>query len=305
MSRDPDARESDRRAIARNMMSPASTSTKDGQIRAAPARTSGAAFDLLQSEVMRTFRARDGAHVELSLVAPVYDEVDNLEPLLRRVVEVFGDRMMWELVLVDDGSRDGSAERIRALAERDPRVVGAFFARNCGQTAATCAGLQLARGALIATLDADLQNDPGDLLAMLAALGDHDAVVGYRMKRRDTFVRRASSRIANRIRNWISKDSIRDTGCSLKLFRARAIQNLPLFEGMHRFLPTLLRYHGFSVVEYPVSHHPRVAGTSKYGVMNRAFRALKDLLAVRWMRARRILLPLREVTGRERLGSER
>jgi len=235
--------------------------------------------------------------IELSLIAPVYDEEANVERLHARVVEVFGTHVTWELLLVDDGSRDRSAEIIRELARRDPRVVGVFFQRNCGQTAATAAGIQLARGRLLATLDADLQNDPRDLPAMIDLCRRHDAVVGWRTKRRDTFVRRASSRIANRVRNWISKDSIRDTGCSLKVFRAEAIQALPLFEGMHRFLPTLLRYHGFDVVEHGVEHHPRTAGTSKYGVWNRAFRATKDLFAVRWMRTRLLKLPILEVVG--------
>jgi dolichol-phosphate mannosyltransferase len=257
---------------------------------------------LLQSQVRERFPRASAASLDLSLIAPVYDEAPNLERLHRRVVEVFGDRVRWELVLVDDGSRDGSGDVIRTLAESDPRVVGAFLARNCGQTAATCAGIQLARGELLATLDADLQNDPVDLPAMIELLRGkdgspgHDAVVGFRAKRNDNFVRRASSKIANAIRNWISQDEIRDTGCSLKVFRAGAIQAIPLFEGMHRFLPTLLRYHGYSVIEHPVSHHPRVAGKSKYGVMNRAFRALKDLFAVRWMRGRLIRLPIREVT---------
>ncbi len=256
------------------------------------------AGDLLQSQVRWRFRRDASPAPELSLVAPVYDEVENLEKLHQRVVEIFGDRTPWELVLVDDGSKDGSADLIRALAARDPRVVGVFFARNCGQTAATTAGLQVARAPLVATLDADLQNDPADLPKMLEILRAEglDAVVGYRIKRNDNFVRRVSSRFANAVRNWISKDSIRDTGCSLKLFRTDAIQAIPLFEGMHRFLPTLLRYHGFRVAEHPVNHFPRVAGKSKYGVWNRAFRALKDLLAVRWMRGRRILLPIREVT---------
>lgn len=244
---------------------------------------------------MRARYPRSGA-LELSLVAPVYDEVENLERLHRRVIEVFGSGDGWELVLVDDGSRDGSAQKIRELARADRRVVGAFFAHNCGQTAATAAGVQLARGRVVATLDADLQNDPADLPAMIQMLSGCDAVVGFRTKRHDDFVRRASSRVANGIRNWISKDAIIDTGCSLKVFRAEAIQAIPLFEGMHRFLPTLLRYHGYRVVEHPVSHHPRTAGASKYGVWNRAFRAFKDLLAVRWMRGRRILLPLVEVT---------
>jgi glycosyltransferase involved in cell wall biosynthesis len=257
----------------------------------------GAKAGLLPFQVRDRFPERARCTLELSLIAPVYDEEANLERLHARVVEVFGGHASWELILVDDGSRDRSPERIRELSRRDPRVVGVFFARNCGQTAATAAGIQVARGQLIATFDADLQNDPGDLPAMIDLVAGHDAVVGWRMKRRDTFVRRASSRIANRVRNWISKDSIRDTGCSLKVFRAEAIQALPLFEGMHRFLPTLLRYHGYDVVEHGVGHHPRTAGVSKYGVWNRAFRALKDLFAVRWMRARLLKLPIREVTG--------
>ena len=262
----------------------------------APRATARGGRDLLQSQVRARFREGAGADVELSLVAPAYEEEENLERLYERVREVFGERMRWELVLVDDGSRDRSPEVIRKLAAADARVVGAMFGRNCGQTAATAAGIQLARGKVIATIDADLQNDPGDLPAMLALLPGHDAVVGYRVKRHDNFVRRASSRIANGIRNWISGDRIRDTGCSLKVFQAEAIQAIPLFEGMHRFLPTLLRYHGYSVIEHPVGHGPRVAGRSKYGVMNRAWRAFKDLIAVRWMRGRRLLLPIREVT---------
>jgi len=227
------------------------------------------------------------ADVELSLVAPVYDEKDNLGPLYERVVSVFGDARRWELVLVDDGSRDGSAGVIQALARRDARVRGVFFAKNCGQTTAMRMGIQHARAPLIATLDADMQNDPADLPKMIDLLGEHDAVVGYRLKRNDNFVRRVSSKVANAIRNKLSGDSIRDTGCSLKVFRASAIREAPLhFEGMHRFMPTLLRYYGFSVIEHPVSHFPRRAGVSKYGVLNRAFRAFRDLLAVRWMRSR-------------------
>ncbi len=250
---------------------------------------------LFPTEFVQKQRARQAAACDLSLIAPVYNEEGNLRRLHARVAEIFGKTTDWELVLVDDGSKDGSAELIGKLSAEDPRVVGIFFSRNCGQTAATAAGIHLARGRLIATIDADMQNDPVDLPAMIALLAGHDAVVGYRLKRNDNFVRRASSKIANRIRNWISKDSIRDTGCSLKVFRAPAILAIPLFEGMHRFLPTLLRYHGFSVLEHPVSHHPRTAGVSKYGVMNRAWRAFKDLLAVRWMRGRLISLPIREV----------
>lgn len=233
--------------------------------------------------------------VELSLVAPVFDEHDNLRPLYSKVIDVFGGGRDWELVLVDDGSRDGSDEVIRELAREDSRVVAVFFSENCGQSAALAAGVHAARGRLVATLDADLQNDPADLPSMIEALGDHDAVVGYRLRRRDSFVRRFSSRVANGVRNRISLDRIRDTGCSLKVFRAEATRSIPWFDGAHRFLPTLMRYQGFSVIERPVSHHPRQAGTSKYGIRNRALRGLLDVLAVRWMRARLIDFPVREV----------
>lgn len=243
--------------------------------------------------------AGPGDALDLSLVAPVYNEVDNLEPLLERVVAAFGAGTRWELVLVDDGSTDGSTARIEALCAADPRVRGVLFESNRGQSAAVAAGLRVARAPLIATLDADLQNDPSDLPAMVAALGDADAVCGYRMKRKDTAVRRISSKLANGIRNWISGDSIRDTGCSLKVFRAGAIRAVPFFDGMHRFMPTLLRYHGYRVLEHPVSHHPRVAGVSKYGIRNRALRALLDLLAVRWMRSRLVDLPVDRVVGGE------
>lgn len=242
----------------------------------------------------------------LSLVAPVFNELDNLRPLHARVVEVFGHveagGLQWELILVNDGSTDGSEELIRQLHAEDPRVRGVYFGANRGQTAAIAAGIHAAAGELIATLDADMQNDPIDLPDMIRLLDElgptgapHDAVVGWRMKRNDTWVRRVSSRLANAVRNSISQDSIRDTGCSLKVFRREAIQAIPLFEGMHRFLPTLLRYHDFDVVEHGVSHHPRTAGVSKYGVSNRAWRAFKDLVAVRWMHRRLLRLPITSV----------
>lgn len=251
--------------------------------------------DLLPFQVRERWPARE--RIALSVVAPVYDEELNLPRLHEKVAEALGSGADWELVLVDDGSRDGSARIIRALHQQDPRVKGVFFATNCGQTAAIAAGIQVAAGELIATIDADLQNDPMDLPGMVQMLraGDHDAVVGWRKKRQDHFVRRASSKIANGVRNRISADSIRDTGCSLKVFKRGPIQALPLFEGMHRFLPTLLRYHGFEVVETPVGHHPRTAGVSKYGIGNRAWKATKDLFVVRWMRRRRLLLPIGEV----------
>jgi glycosyltransferase involved in cell wall biosynthesis len=224
----------------------------------------------------------------LSLVVPAYDEEDCIPALYGRVLEVFGPGREWELILVDDGSRDRTAAVIRELAAKDSRVRPRILARNCGQTTALRVGFEAARAPLVATLDADLQNDPGDLPAMLECLGDYDAVVGYRVERRDDWLRRVSSRIANAIRNAVSGDRVRDTGCSLKLFRTDAVRSLPLFDGMHRFLPTLMRLHGYRVLEHPVSHLPRLAGESKYGVRNRVWRAGIDLLAVRWMRSRMV-----------------
>jgi len=222
----------------------------------------------------------------LSLVVPAYNEEESLPALYDRVVEALGDVPAWELILVDDGSRDGTAAVIGDLECSDPRVRGVRFSRNRGQTAAIAAGIDRARAALIATLDADLQNDPMDLPGLLDALEDNDAVVGYRVNRQDPWIRLVSARIANTIRNLVTGDRILDTGCSLRVFRAEAVRSFELFEGMHRFLPTLLRFHGFRVIERPVTHHPRRAGCSKYGIRNRAWLAFKDLLAVRWMGSR-------------------
>ena len=233
--------------------------------------------------------AHDEDALEISIVAPVFEEVENLRPLYERVVAALGNRR-FELVLVDDGSRDGSAELIGELARADPRVRGLFHPQNLGQTAAMAAGIRGARAPWIATLDSDLQNDPADILPLWLAAGEHDAVVGFRARRNDTWVRRASSKLANAVRDRVTGDHVTDTGCSLKVFRAEAIRSLPFFEGMHRFLPTLLRWHGFSVIERPVSHHARSAGKSKYGIGNRLVPALVDLCAVRWMRSR-IILP--------------
>jgi len=240
------------------------------------------------------------ASCALSLIAPVLDELENLGPLVERVIaaldgpEARGLDGDWELILVDDGSRDGSDARIRELHAAESRVRGVYLERNCGQTAALAAGLHVARGRTLATLDADLQNDPADLPRMLARLEAEgvDAVLGWRRKRNDSLVRRLSSRIAFRIRHALLNDAVRDTGCSLKVFRSEALHGLPLYEGMHRFLGTLLLQRGYTLVQEPVAHHPRTRGSSKYGISNRAWRAFKDMLAVRWMRDRQLVLPI-------------
>jgi glycosyltransferase involved in cell wall biosynthesis len=230
-----------------------------------------------------------GASIDISIVVPVYNERDSLAPLLAEVSEAMRPLgRSYEVVFVDDGSTDGSHRVLRELRRRDGRVRTVTFARNAGQTAAMEAGFRRARGALVVTIDADLQNDPADIPALLAQIGDWDAVVGVRIERRDTLVRRVSSRVANYVRNRLSDESISDTGCSLKAYRKDALDRLVLYDGMHRFLPTLLKMEGFRVREVPVSHRPRRHGRSKYGISNRLVPSFMDLLAVRWMKRRKL-----------------
>ena len=236
--------------------------------------------------------------VEVSVVAPVFNERENLTPLVDELLAVLRPtRIPFEILLVDDGSKDGSSQAIDDLAVCHPEVRGIHFQANGGQTAAFDAGFKLARGAVVVTIDADLQNDPRDIPALLAALVGHDAAVGYRAERRDGVVRRLSSKIANAVRNRVSGDDIVDTGCSLKAFRTEALREIKLWNGMHRFLPTLIKIEGRSVVQIPVNHRPRLAGTSKYGVWNRVFRSTADLFAVRWMKSRRLRYRVLPRTG--------
>ncbi len=232
---------------------------------------------------------RPDAELALSVVVPIRDERDNLEPLTRELVEVLGAAgVRYEILLVDDGSRDGSDGLIARLAANDPRLRALFLRGHQGQTAAFDAGFQAARGEHVVTLDGDLQNDPRDIPRLVAALGEHDVAVGFRVDRQDPWLRRVTGRIANAVRNRFTGDDIIDTGCSLKAFRRDCLAGLKLYHGMHRFLPTLLRLEGRSVVQLPVHHRPRRAGRSKYGIWNRLFRGMTDLLVVRWMRKRRL-----------------
>jgi glycosyltransferase involved in cell wall biosynthesis len=225
--------------------------------------------------------------VDLSLVIPVYNERENLEPLVGEIAgSLDGAGWRYEVILVDDGSSDGSDAVLERLRAGHPELRVIRFARNAGQTAAIDAGFQRARGDIVVTLDADLQNDPADIPRLVRELDGWDAVVGVRAERRDSLVRRVSSRIANYVRNRLSDETITDTGCSLKAYRREALRTLKLYRGMHRFLPTLLKMEGRRVREFPVGHRPRVHGDSKYGISNRLVPSFVDLLAVRWMKKR-------------------
>jgi glycosyltransferase involved in cell wall biosynthesis len=226
----------------------------------------------------------------LSLVIPCYNEQDNLRPLvtaIRAAVEPLN--LTYEIVITDDCSKDKSWEILKELAASDPRIRVQRFAFNCGESAASWAGLKAARGQYMFTLDADLQNDPKDLPGFLEALKQFDCVCGTRVETRgkgDNFIRIVSSRIANWVRNKLSGEQISDAGCTYRAFKRECIENLKFFKGMHRFLPTLFKIEGFTVTEISVTNNRRFAGQSHYGVWNRLFASFYDLLAVRWMKKR-------------------
>ena len=232
--------------------------------------------------------------LDFSLVVPVYNEREMARELVARSVPAMAALGgSFEVVLVDDGSTDGTAAILDELAAAEPRLVVLHFERNCGQSAAFDAGFRHARGRVVVTIDADLQSDPADIGLLLPPLERFDAVVGIRRQRRDTGWRRLSSRVANGVRNWLTREDIVDTGCPLKAFRAEAVTSVCMWKGSHRFLPTLLRMQGYTVTQVPVPHHARHAGRSKYGTLDRAFRALRDALGVRWLQDRRLDWKLR------------
>src|SRR6185436_635864 len=224
---------------------------------------------------------------EISLVIPVYNEEENLPVLHGEIREAMaGIDRPWEVIYVDDGSTDRSPAVLAGLAREDPHVRILRQRRNSGQSAALDAGFRFARGEVIVTLDADLQNDPADIPRLLERIGDHDVVSGVRARRQDSWVRRISSRIANGIRNRVTHESVTDVGCTLRAARAEYLRRIPVFNGMHRFLPTLLRMEGARVTEVPVNHRPRLHGEPKYNIRNRIWRALLDLFGVRWLQTR-------------------
>ena len=232
----------------------------------------------------------------VSLVIPIHNERDNLASLMQEIDESLRE-LEFEVLAVDDGSTDDSLGELQRLESGLAWLRILSLVSRSGQSAALQAGFDAAAGEILVTLDADRQNDPADiphLVQLLEADTDLAAVVGYRTERADSNWKRIQSRIANTVRNWLTRDAVRDTGCPLKAMRKEAVHGLPQFNGMHRFLPTLIRQAGGKVLEVPVAHRPRVAGVSKYGMTNRVFRGLGDAFGVRWLGKRRLRYQLRE-----------
>lgn len=224
---------------------------------------------------------------DISIVIPLYNEVDNIEPLGHSILHAM-EGQNYEAIFVNDGSTDGSAEKLNEWCAKHENFRTIHFKRNAGQTAAMDAGFKSAVGKFVVSMDADMQNDPADIPILLEKLDTYDMVCGWRQRRNDPWIKRISSTVANSIRNKLSWEDIKDTGCSLKAYRKESLNQIKLFNGMHRFLPTLFKMEGFTVTEIVVNHYPRKFGKSKYGISNRAFRAFIDLLVVRWMKKRKL-----------------
>jgi glycosyltransferase involved in cell wall biosynthesis len=226
----------------------------------------------------------------VSVIVPLFNEEENV-PILQGELTAALSGLDYEIIFVDDGSTDQTVARIAF----EPRIRLVQFERNAGQSAAMYAGLQSARGAMAVLIDGDLQNDPADIPKLLGEIErGADLVCGYRAQRKDTFVKRVTSRVANFVRSRFTKDGVRDTGCTLKAMRRECIGALLPFRGMHRFIPALVKGAGYRLVEIPVNHRPRKFGQSKYGLGNRALRATTDMFGVRWLLSRRLNYKLRE-----------
>jgi glycosyltransferase involved in cell wall biosynthesis len=220
----------------------------------------------------------------VSVVVPLFNEEENV-PILQGELTSALSGLDYEIIFVDDGSTDGTVRRIAP----DSRVRLVQFERNAGQSAAMYAGLNCARGDVAVLIDGDLQNDPADIPRLLAEIErGADLVCGYRAERKDTVVKRITSRVANFVRSRFTRDGVRDTGCTLKAMRRECVTALLPFKGMHRFIPALVKGAGYRLVEIPVNHRPRKFGLSKYGLGNRALRATTDMFGVRWLLSRRL-----------------
>jgi dolichol-phosphate mannosyltransferase len=237
----------------------------------------------------------------ISLVVPAYNEQESIPTLLERSrasLEKTGKP--FEVIIVDDGSTDQTPQLLTDAMKTSPWLRVIRMRKNGGQSAAFEVGFEAARGEIIATIDADLQNDPEEIPRLLPLLDGYDMITGWRKDRQDTPFRRWQSRQANRIRNWITQETVNDSASSLKIYRAHAIKGIKLFRGAHRYFPTLVKMRGYKVREEPVKHSARFAGTAKYGFRNRAFVGIADLFGVRWMKKRYLNYEANEITPSNR-----
>lgn len=229
---------------------------------------------------------------ELSIVIPMKNEEPNVAPLVARITEACADHD-FEVIVIDDGSTDGTAREVLTLATEDPRVRLLQHETSGGQSAGIHSGVTAARAEVVCMLDGDGQNPPEELPKLFGPLLASDAsdslalVAGQRVDRKDTFAKRYASKFANALRSWALNDGTRDTGCGLKGFRREAFLALPYFDHMHRYLPALFKRDGWDILHVDVAHAERVAGRSKYTNLRRAMQGVVDLIAVSWLIRRR------------------
>lgn len=238
--------------------------------------------------------------IYFSLVIPAFNEQEVIPTLLTRVEQSLTQiGRPFEVIIIDDGSTDQTPQLLAEAMTRLPWLRVMRMKQNASQSAAFEAGFAAARGEILATIDADLQNDPEELPRLVKLLEDNpnvDMITGWRKDRQDTRFRRWQSRQANRIRNWITQETVNDSASSLKLYRAHCVKGLKLFKGAHRYFPTLVKMRGYTVLETPVKHSQRFAGTAKYGFGNRAFVGIYDLIGVRWLKKRWLRYECNEVS---------
>jgi dolichol-phosphate mannosyltransferase len=227
--------------------------------------------------------------IKYSIVIPLKDEEGNIKPLIQEIEPVMHSlNEPWELICIDDGSTDQTLPLLQEMSKDKPFLKTIAFDRNYGQSSAFDAGFQSARGEFVITLDGDRQNDPTDIPAMVKLAKDYDLVCGIRKKRKDNWLKRTTSICANAVRSRFCHDGVKDTGCSLKVYRKSCLTKIKMYHGMHRFLPALFQIEGFRVGQIPVNHRERDQGTTKYNFLNRSFNTVFDMFAVRWMRKRHL-----------------
>jgi dolichol-phosphate mannosyltransferase len=228
-------------------------------------------------------------HLKYSVVIPFKNEEENIRDLIQELEPIMESlHQPWELICIDDGSTDKTLDILHELASTKPYLKLVTFAKNYGQSSAFDAGFKQAQGDFVITLDGDRQNDPADIPALVQAVADYDMICGHRHNRRDTWVKKITSRLANFVRSRVCQDGMQDTGCSLKIYRTTHLRQIKMYQGMHRFLPALFKIEGFRIKEIPVNHRERTKGKTKYNFFNRSFNTIADMLAVRWMKKRHL-----------------